>query len=48
MPTVQDLLDELQQIGVDPSQVRIPSRIFDVLAERAEDIADEENEPEET
>jgi len=41
MPTLRHLLEELQQIRVDPDEVRIPGQLYDDLVDDAEDIAEE-------
>ena len=41
MPNLRHLLDELQEMDVDPRRVRIPSVVYDDLVEQSEEIADE-------
>lgn len=43
MPNLKHLLDELEELDVDPQQVKLPGSLFDELVSQAEDV-DEENE----
>ncbi len=43
MPNLKHLLDELEELDVDPRQVKLPAPLFDDLVSQAED-GDEENE----
>lgn len=43
MPNLKHLLDELEELEVNPRQVKLPGSLFDDLVSQAEDI-DEENE----
>ena len=42
MPNLKHLLDDLQEIGVEPNKVRIPGQLYDDLVSDAEDSGDEE------
>jgi len=42
MPTLKHLLDELQQLNVEPDKVRVPGTLYDKLIEQAEETAEEE------
>ncbi len=43
MPNLKHLLDELEELDVDPRQVKIPAPLFDELVSQAEDV-EEDNE----
>ncbi len=42
MPTLKQLIEELQSIDVDPSKVRLPGELYDSLVRHAEDDDDDE------
>ena len=44
MPNLKHLLEELQEIGVEPDKVRIPGQLYDNLVADAEDSGEEEEE----
>ncbi len=44
MPNLKHLLDELQELGVEPDKVRIPGQLYDNLVSDAEDSSNEEEE----
>jgi hypothetical protein len=39
MPTLRHFLEDLQNIGVDPEEIRIPGQLYDDLVDEAEDLA---------
>ena len=41
MPNLKHLLDELEELDVDPRQIRLPGPLYDDLIEQAEDPDDE-------
>jgi hypothetical protein len=43
MPTLQNLLQELHKLDVDPSEIRIPAALYDDLLNEAEEIADQDD-----
>ena len=42
MPTLKQLIEELEDIEVDPKTVRLPGQLYDDLVELAENPEDEE------
>ena len=34
MPNLKHLLDELQELGVEPNKVRVPGQLYDDLVQR--------------
>ena len=44
MPNLKHLLDELEDLDVDPRQVKLPGPLYDDLVSQAEDTADEDEE----
>ena len=44
MPNLKHLLDDLEELDVDPRQVRLPGPLYDDLVQQAEDIDEEEEE----
>ena len=44
MPNLKHLLEELQELGVEPNKVRIPGQLYDDMVADAEDSGDEEEE----
>ena len=43
MPTLKHLMEELEQLDVDPKEIKLPGPLYDDLAEQAEDIVEEED-----
>ncbi len=43
MPNLKHLLEELQELDVEPRQVRLPGALYDTLVAQAEEV-DEEDE----
>jgi hypothetical protein len=41
MPNLRHLLDELQEIGVEPTRVRIPGQLYDNMVADAEESIEE-------
>lgn len=41
MPNLKHLLDELEELDVDPQQVKLPGPLYDGLVDQADDIAEE-------
>ncbi len=44
MPNLKHLLDELEELDVDPRQVKLPGPLYDDLLDQGETVADEDNE----
>ena len=44
MPTLKHLIDELEQLDVDPKEIRLPGPLYDDLLNQAEDEEAEEEE----
>ena len=44
MPSLKHLLDELEELDVDPRQVKLPGPLYDDLVQQAEDIDEEAEE----
>ena len=42
MPNLKHLIEELQELSVDPGEIRLPGQLYDELLEQVETIADEE------
>jgi len=42
MANLTKLLRAIEQLGVDPDEIRLPTSVFDRLLAQAEDIADSE------
>ena len=47
MPNLRHLLEELEELGVEPKRVRIPGRLYDDMLADAEDAIEENPEDEE-
>ena len=41
MPNLKHLLDELRELDVDPSQIKLPGPLYDEFIEQAEDESDD-------
>ena len=41
MPNLKHLLDDLEEIGVEPNTVRIPGQLYDSMVADAEDSIEE-------
>jgi len=46
MPNLKHLLEELQELSIDPTEIRLPGQLYDELLEQVEPVADEEQEQE--
>ena len=44
MPNLKHLLEELQELGVEPDKIRIPGQLYDNLVADAEESSEEEKE----
>ena len=44
MPNLKHLLDDLDEMGVEPEKVRIPGQLYDNLVADAEDSGEDEEE----
>ena len=44
MPNLKHLLEELEELGVEPNKARIPGQLYDDMVSDAEDSGDEEEE----
>jgi hypothetical protein len=44
MPNLKHLLDELEELDVDPRQVKLPGPLYDELLDQGESISDEDDE----
>ncbi len=44
MPNLKHLLDELEELGVEPKKIRIPGQLYDNLVSDAEESSEEEEE----
>lgn len=44
MPTLKQLIEELEGINIDPSKVRLPGEVYDALVAHAEDEDDDDEE----
>jgi len=44
MPNLKHLLEELQELGIEPNKVRIPSQLYDNMVSDAEDSGEDEEE----
>lgn len=42
MPTLKHLIEELQELSVDPTEIRLPGQLYDELLEQVETVAEEE------
>ena len=43
MPNLKHLLEDLEELGVEPSKVRIPGQLYDNLVADAEESSEEED-----
>jgi hypothetical protein len=48
MPTLRQLLQELRRFDVSPEEIRLPAALYDDLVEQGEDIADEDQDSNES
>jgi len=46
MPNLRHLLEELEALSIEPTEVRLPGQLYDELLEQVEPVADEEQEQE--
>jgi len=44
MLNLKHLLEELQELGVEPRQVRLPGSLYDTLVAQAEEVDEEDEE----
>ena len=44
MPNLRHLLEELEELGVEPQKIRIPSQLFDNLVSDAEEFSEDDEE----
>lgn len=44
MPNLKHLLEELEELGIEPKKVRIPGQLYDNLVADAEDSSEDEGE----
>lgn len=44
MPNLKHLLEELQELGVEPRRIRIPGQLYDSMVADAEESSEEEAE----
>ena len=44
MPNLKHLLEELEDLGVEPKRIRIPGSLYDSLVADADDSGEEEEE----
>ena len=42
MPNLKHLLEELQELGIEPDKIRIPGQLYDNLVADAEESSEEE------
>lgn len=42
MPTLKQLIEELEDLDIDPKKLRLPGQLYDSLLEQAEEEAEEE------
>jgi len=47
MPNLKHLLEELEELGVEPNKIRIPGTLYDDIVSDAEESSEEENPEEE-
>ena len=41
MPNLKHLLEELEELGIEPKKIRIPGQLYDNLVSDAEDSSEE-------
>ena len=44
MPNLKHLLEELQELGVEPDKIRIPGQLYDNIVSDAEECSEEKEE----
>ena len=44
MPNLKHLLEELEELGVEPNKIRIPGQLYDNIVADAEDSSEDEEE----
>ena len=44
MPNLQHLLEELEELGIEPDKIRIPGQLYDNMLADAEESSEEEDE----
>ena len=44
MHNLKQLIEELEQMGVNPREIRLPGPLYDDLVDQGDDIADEDEE----
>ena len=44
MPNLEHLLEELQELGVEPKKIRIPGQLYDNIVADAEESSEDEDE----
>ena len=44
MPNLEHLLEELEELGIEPKKIRIPGQLYDSIVADAEESGDEEEE----
>jgi len=44
MPNLKHLLEELEELGIEPDKIRIPGQLYDNMLADAEESSEEENE----
>jgi hypothetical protein len=44
MPNLKHLLDDLEELGVEPNKIRIPGQLYDNLVADAEESSEDEEE----
>ena len=42
MPNLKHLLEELEELGIEPNKVRIPGQLYDNMISDAEDSSEDE------
>ena len=47
MPTLRHLLEELEELGVEPRRIRIPGQLYDSMVADAEEFSEQNPEDEE-
>ena len=41
MPNLKQLIEELEELSIDPRELRLPGQLYDALVEQAETIVEE-------
>ncbi len=44
MPNLKHLLEELEELGIEPKKIRIPGQLYDNMISDAEDSSEDEEE----